>query len=30
MKQLFSYLFAAVAGLCLVSGVAVLSTGKER
>lgn len=30
MKQVFSYFFAAMAGLCLVGGVAVLATGKER
>lgn len=29
MKALFSYILSAMAGLCLVGGIAVLSGGKE-
>lgn len=29
MKVLFSYILSTMAGLCLVGGIAVLSSGKE-
>ena len=29
MKALFSYVFFTMAGLCLISGIAILSGGKE-
>lgn len=29
MKALFSYIFSTMAGICLISGIAVLSGGKE-
>lgn len=29
MKTLFSYLLSTMAGLCFVSGIAILSGGKE-
>jgi len=30
MKKAVSYIFATIAGLCFVSGVAVLSSGREK
>lgn len=29
MKALFSYVFSTMAGLCLIGGIAILSSGKE-
>lgn len=29
MKALFSYVFSTMASLCLISGIAILSGGKE-
>lgn len=29
MKALFSYVFSTMAGLCLISGIAILSGGVE-
>jgi hypothetical protein len=29
MKALFSYVFSAMAGLCLIGGISILSGGKE-
>lgn len=29
MRTLFSYIFSTIAGICFVSGIAVLSGGKE-